>query len=87
MRTGLKAYTPTQQQQQPTFIQMHVRIIPKPVCFTILDSAVCWNDASPLEDHNCCYFAVILNYRSPEALEMRESKRGGVLQAQARRTE
>lgn len=56
---------------------MYVRIIPKPVvCFTILDSAVCWSDASPLGEHNCCYFAVILTYRSPEALDMRESKRG-----------
>lgn len=55
---------------------MYVRIIPKPVCFTILDSAVCPRDASPLEEHNCCYFDVILNNRSPGTLEMRESKRG-----------
>lgn len=66
---------------------MYVRIIPKPVCLTISDSAVCRGDTFPLVEHNCCYFAVILNYRSPEALEMRESKRGGESQAQARRTE
>lgn len=56
---------------------MYVRIIPKPVCLTISDSAVCWSDTFPLAEHNCCYFAVILNYRSPKALDMRESKRGG----------
>lgn len=66
---------------------MYVRIIPKPVCLTISDSAVCWSDTFPLAEHNCCYFAVILNHRSPEALDMRESKRGGESQTTARRTE
>lgn len=56
---------------------MYVRIISKTVCFTILDSAMCQSDTSPLEERNCCYFAVILNYRSPQKHSKDENNRRG----------